>query len=353
MNTLRAAGTDRMKRQRSRAGTVWRLGVIFMVLMLVTGSAASIHAASLSLNRQQLVLFTGQHASLTVNGKKKGKTVKWRSSDRKTARVDRTGTVTAVKKGKAAITARIGKKKLSCTVIVKNDPAPRAVERAKAVAAGAFSCTDRPGRTLISTGMPRLDYLTETLVREMGIDGSWSDEQILKRIYTYMSRHFYYLKDRHYMDTLPVYYHADLLEEKINAFEKVTKQAASQGKIRFTDKFAGVMSVIGTGGKEAVSGKNIRIDDVSAHIESHEGVCDNHADVFSVVCAHLGIESGIAGGSISGNAHTWSWAKLKGKKYYFDIGSAIHDFRRTGKVTMGYFKMKKNKMKRYRFRTEY
>lgn len=358
MNTFQTAGTDRRSRGGSRRGAIWKVSLIVMIAIVVPACAGAtpVRAASLSMNRQQLVLFTGQHASLTVNGKKKGKLVKWRSSDKKIVRVDQKGTVTAVKKGKAAITARIGKMKLSCKVTVKKDPAPKALERAKTVAAGSLSYTDRPGRTLIYTGMPRLDYLTEALVREMEIDGSWPDEKILNRIYTYMARHFYYLKDRHYLDILPAYYQADLLGDKIDAFEQVTKQAATRGKIRFTDKFGGVMSVAGLSSgavSSASSGKNIRIDDVSAHIETHEGVCDNHADVFSIVCAHLGIESGIAGGSVSGNAHSWSWARLNGKKYYFDIGSAIHDFHRTGKVSMDYFKMKKKGMKRYRFRTEY
>ena len=353
MNTFQTAGTGRTGRGGSRRGAIWQMYLIVMIVtvMLAWAGAASVHAASLSLNRQQLVLFTGQHASLTVNGKK-GKLIKWRSSSKKTARVDQRGTVTAVKKGKTVITARVGKKMLNCKVTVKNDPAPKALERAKKVAAGSFSYTDRPGRTLIYTGMPRLDYLTEALVREMGIDGSWSDEQILKRIYTYMTRHFYYLEDRHYLDTLPTYYHMDLLGDQIDAFEMVTKQAASKGKIRFTDKFAGVMSVVGLSSGFS-SGKKMLIDDISTHIEMHEGVCDNHADVFSVTCAHLGIVSGIAGGSVSGAAHAWSWARLNGKKYYFDIGSAIHDYHHSGKVNMDFFKMKKKRMKHYRFRSEY
>ena len=118
MNAIRTAGTNTITRDRSRRGAIWKVSLIVMIaiVVLTCAGAAPVRAASLSMNRQQLVLFTGQHASLTVNGKKKGKLVKWRSSDKKIVRVDQKGTVTAVKKGKAAITARIGKMKLSCKV---------------------------------------------------------------------------------------------------------------------------------------------------------------------------------------------------------------------------------------------
>ena len=46
--------------------------------------------------------------------------VKWTSSDKKVAKVSSKGVVTGVKKGKATVTAKLGKKKYSCKVTVND-----------------------------------------------------------------------------------------------------------------------------------------------------------------------------------------------------------------------------------------
>lgn len=69
------------------------------------------------LNKKKVTLYVGKTAKLKVKNTKKK--VKWSSSKKSVATVTKTGKVTAKKKGKATITAKVAKKKLKCTVTVK------------------------------------------------------------------------------------------------------------------------------------------------------------------------------------------------------------------------------------------
>lgn len=356
MRQSKPSGTlsGRSVRTGKRSNDLRRHLLLLITFLFTVCSTMGTFAAAPALSRNCLSMSVGQQARLSVSGTKRA--VKWRSNNRSVASVDQTGIVTAQKKGTAVISATVGRKKMNCSVTVKKNHSVNAMNRARRAVSADFSYTDRPGRTLIYTGIDTLDYLAEALVREIGINGKWSDEQIIKKIYTYMSKHFYYVKDRSFQRMAPVcYYNTDDLSGKIAAFRQITQQAAARGKIRYTDKFTTETWVaIGSADeKNREKERKVVFDEISPHIRTHEGVCNNHADVFSVLCAHLGIESGIAGGSAGGITHTWSWARLGGRKYYFDIGNSIHYFHSTGKVTYSCFRMKKKKMKSYRFRTEY
>lgn len=65
---------------------------------------------------------------LSVLNKPKNKTVKWSTSNKKVATV-KDGKVTAVKKGKCTITAKIGKKKYKTTVVVTNLKKAKKIEK--------------------------------------------------------------------------------------------------------------------------------------------------------------------------------------------------------------------------------
>ena len=85
---------------------------------LTEHDVTEVHAAKIKLNKTKLSLYVKKTATLKVNGTKKK--AKWSSSSKKVATVSNKGKVTAVKAGKATITAKIGKKKYKCTVTVKN-----------------------------------------------------------------------------------------------------------------------------------------------------------------------------------------------------------------------------------------
>ena len=70
------------------------------------------------LSKKKVTLTVGKKVKLKVKnaGKKK---VKWKTSNKKVAKVNKKGVVKAKKAGKATITAKVGKKKFKCKVIVK------------------------------------------------------------------------------------------------------------------------------------------------------------------------------------------------------------------------------------------
>lgn len=71
----------------------------------------------IELNMTKAELFVGKTLKLKVTGTKTK--VYWSSSNKKVAKVDQKGKVSAIKAGKAKIIAKVGKKKLTCTVIVR------------------------------------------------------------------------------------------------------------------------------------------------------------------------------------------------------------------------------------------
>ena len=71
--------------------------------------------AKIRLNYKKLNLQVGQQKKLKVKGTKKK--VVWKSSKKKTATVSKKGVVKAIKKGTAKITAKVGEKKLYCTIL--------------------------------------------------------------------------------------------------------------------------------------------------------------------------------------------------------------------------------------------
>ena len=73
--------------------------------------------AAAALNKRKATLYTGKTLQLKVTGATKG--VKWSSSRPKVAKVDQRGLVTALKAGKATITAKVDGKKLTCAITVK------------------------------------------------------------------------------------------------------------------------------------------------------------------------------------------------------------------------------------------
>lgn len=71
-----------------------------------------------SISNKYVSLKKGKTATLSVSGTKQ--TVKWSSSDKSIAKVNKNGKVTAVAKGKATITAKVDGKKLKCTIYVES-----------------------------------------------------------------------------------------------------------------------------------------------------------------------------------------------------------------------------------------
>ena len=85
--------------------------LVSVILLPVSASAAP------KLNKTSARIYIGKTVKLKISGKK-GK-VKWQSSNPSVASVSSSGSVKGKKAGKAVITAKVGSKKLKCTVKVK------------------------------------------------------------------------------------------------------------------------------------------------------------------------------------------------------------------------------------------
>lgn len=84
------------------------------VIMLIT--SVPVEAAQPKLNKTKMTIYEGQKKTLKVNRKAK---VKWSSSNKKVAIVNKKGQVFAKKKGTVVIKAKIGKRVIKCKVTVK------------------------------------------------------------------------------------------------------------------------------------------------------------------------------------------------------------------------------------------
>ena len=92
-------------------------------MLLAAGNSSTIYAKSdtsktVYISAKELSLTKGQSAALSVKNSRKK--VKWVSSNKKVVSVNGKGTVKALKKGTAIVTAAVGKKKYKCSVTVSD-----------------------------------------------------------------------------------------------------------------------------------------------------------------------------------------------------------------------------------------
>lgn len=95
---------------------------ILLVLVLTLGFSpvTNVEAkAAPRLNYKKVTLVQGKKKKLKVRNLRKRRKVKWYSTKKSVATVNRKGVVKAKKKGKTYIVAKVGKKKYRCKVIVK------------------------------------------------------------------------------------------------------------------------------------------------------------------------------------------------------------------------------------------
>lgn len=89
----------------------------FVILATVMALTVPVNAATMKLNKKKATIYVGQALTLKVKGKKKK--VKWKSTNKKVAKVNKKGKVTGLKAGKSTIIAKVGKKSLKCKITVK------------------------------------------------------------------------------------------------------------------------------------------------------------------------------------------------------------------------------------------
>ena len=92
---------------------------LMLLLILLLSFPMSADAAKVKLNKKSITLPVAKTFKLKVKGTKKK--VKWKSSNKNVATVNKKGLVKAKKAGKATIRAQVGKKTYKCKVTVKDD----------------------------------------------------------------------------------------------------------------------------------------------------------------------------------------------------------------------------------------
>ncbi len=89
---------------------------LILVATLTLFFAIPVNASTVGLNKDFIITYSKQQIQLKVTGTHKK--VKLSSNKQKTVKVNKKGKITALKNGKAVITAKIGKKKYKCNVTV-------------------------------------------------------------------------------------------------------------------------------------------------------------------------------------------------------------------------------------------
>lgn len=111
-------------KKRTRVFTIL-LAFVMVLTCLTPLQTVSAKTTKKALNKTQATLYQKETVKLSVSGEKN---IKWTSSNKKIASVNKKGVVTAKKAGKAKITAKAGTKKYVCTITVKKKPAVTKVE---------------------------------------------------------------------------------------------------------------------------------------------------------------------------------------------------------------------------------
>lgn len=91
--------------------------IIFVFVLLFSSNNVEA-ATSIKLSTTEAILQKGDSFTLTVKGTKKK--IKWSSSKKNVATVSKSGVVKAKKTGTTYITAKVGKQKIKCKVVVKS-----------------------------------------------------------------------------------------------------------------------------------------------------------------------------------------------------------------------------------------
>ena len=94
------------------------LAIAAPIITPIADTAITAQAATVKLNKTKLNLDVGEVSTLKITGTKK--TVKWTSSNKKIATINKEGKVKGIKRGTATITAEVAGKKYTSKVSVVN-----------------------------------------------------------------------------------------------------------------------------------------------------------------------------------------------------------------------------------------
>lgn len=186
------------------------------------------------------------------------------------------------------------------------------------------------------TGNPEIDYMAAKMVKAAGVKMSMSDEQKVKKIYHYMTKKF---KHTHYTaldNKYKAHYNLKKLQPKIVKYFNKTVKLWEKGELIYNYQYGYTTSWC---------------------MQRRRGVCDDHAEIFKILCNHVGVEAGICGGYYlnrdgSKESHAWNYAIVNGKKYYYDVDVEIQNYKKGQGDYYWYKKTKKQAKKNHKFKYE-
>lgn len=164
------------------------------------------------------------------------------------------------------------------------------------------------------TGVDTVDYMAEKMIKSAKIKLSMSQDEKVRRIYHWMTVNFThkhadeFVKAKNYYDIT-----STKAQQKIKNYKKTTLQNYQKGKLIF-------------GGYSWASY-------MAPYMQKRGGVCSDQAAVFVILCNHVGVDAGICNGyykNLNGTkaGHSWNYAIVDGKKYYYDVDVEIQNYRK-------------------------
>ncbi len=95
-------------------------GIVFLFVLFAAVFMCGNTCEAAKISKKKATIYVGETVKLKVTGT--SKSVKWSTSKKKTATVNKNGVVTGKKIGKCTITAKVSGKKYKCSVTVKKLP---------------------------------------------------------------------------------------------------------------------------------------------------------------------------------------------------------------------------------------
>lgn len=194
----------------------------------------------------------------------------------------------------------------------------------------------------IYTGYSEVDYMAEQMLKEAGVKTKDSADTKVRKIYHYMTVYF---KHVHSGEKTPKA-HFNLTKAKTkNAVKKFAAAAQKKYKNKKILYSYGVSPYYGRMGLEN-------------HMDTRSGVCDNHAEIFAVLCQHAGINAGVCQGyylNLNGTkaGHAWNYAVVNGRTWYYDVDVEIQNYRKGQGDYYWYKKTKSQAVKNHKFVNTY
>lgn len=175
----------------------------------------------------------------------------------------------------------------------------------------------------IYTGNDTVDYLAECMLQEAGVTSSTPADEKVRKIYHYMTTHF---KHIHYDMTTKrkAFYNTKKLAAKIKKYGKSSLKSYKLHKILYSYDVGYFLE---------------------ENMKTRSGVCDDHADIFALLCKHVGIDAGVCSGYYLNRngtraSHAWNYAVVNGVTWYYDVDVEIQNY---GKGQGDYYWYKKTR----------